>query len=70
MTFPEKAIGWGRPLRLTGYNIRVANAPWGSTPLMFTAGHVELELDPSALLRLSLRIRRIALDDAAVFLDS
>jgi AsmA family protein len=70
VTIGHLDMRWARPLRLTGDNIHVANASWGSTPDMFTAGHVELELDPSALLRLSLRVRRVVLDEPAVFLET
>ncbi|HKW52638.1 MAG TPA: AsmA family protein [Stellaceae bacterium] len=70
VTIGHLAIRWARPLRITGDNIHVANAPWGSTPDMFAARHLELELDPSALLRLSLRVRRLVLDEPALFLET
>jgi AsmA family protein len=70
VTIGHLDIRWGRPLRITGEDIHVANAPWGSTPDLFAAKHLELELDPSALLRLSLRIRHLVLDEPAVFLET
>ena len=70
VTIGHLAIRWARPLRLAGDNIHVANAPWGSTPDLFAAKHIELELDPSALLRFSPRVERVVLDDAALFLET
>ncbi|HJT08026.1 MAG TPA: AsmA family protein [Stellaceae bacterium] len=70
VTIGHLAVRWSRPLRLAADNIHVANAPWGSTPDLFAAGHIELELEPSALLRLSLRVRRIVLDDPTLFLET
>ena len=70
VTIGHLAIRWSRPLRLAASDIHVANASWGSAPDLFTTKHVELELDPSALLRLSLRVRRIVLDDPALFLET
>jgi AsmA family protein len=70
VTVGHVAIRWARPLRLVGDDIHVANAPWGSAPDMFAAGHIELELDPGALLRLSLRVRRLVLDEPTLFLET
>jgi AsmA family protein len=69
VTIGHLDIRWGHPLRITGEDIHVANAPWGSTPDMLAAKHLELELDPNALLRLSLHFRRFILDEPAVFLE-
>jgi len=70
VTIGHLEIRWGRPLRITGEDIHVANAAWGSTPDMLAAKHLELELDPGALLRLSLHVRRLILDEPAVFLET
>src|SRR6185437_2629476 len=70
VTIGHLQVVWARPLRLAGDNIHVANAPWGSAPDLFAARHIELELDPSALLRLSLRVRRLVLDEPALFLET
>jgi AsmA family protein len=69
VTIGHLDIRWSRPLRISGEDIHVANAAWGSTPDMLAAKHIELEIDPSALLRLSLRVRRLVLDEPAVFLE-
>jgi len=70
VTIGHLDIRWARPLRLVGDNIHVANAPSASTPDMFAAQHIELELDPGALLRLRLRVRRLVVDEPALFLET
>jgi uncharacterized protein involved in outer membrane biogenesis len=70
VTIGHLDVHWGRPLRITGEDIHVANAPWGATADMLAAKHLELELDPSALLRLSLRVRRLVIDEPAVLLET
>ena len=70
VTIGHLDVRWGSPLRLTGENIRVANATWGSTPDMFTAKHLDIELDSRALLRLSLRIQRLVAEEPALFLET
>lgn len=63
-------IQWGRPIRIIGEDIHVANADWGSTPDMLTSKRLEIELDPTALLHLGgLRIERLAVEQPALFLE-
>lgn len=62
-------IRWGRPIRIIGEDIHVANADWGSTPDMLATKRLEMELDPTALLRLGLRIESLAVEQPAVFLE-
>ena len=70
VTIGHLDIHWGRPLIVVGDGIRIANAAWGSTPDMLQVKHVELELDPSALLSLSLRLRHVVIDEPALFLET
>ena len=70
VTIGHLDIRWGRPLRIIGDDIHVANAAWGSTPDMLAAKHLELEVDTSALLRLSLRFQRFILDEPTLSLET
>ena len=50
--------------------VRFANAAWGSQPWMAQAGRATADIDVLALLSGRLRIKRIAVTDASVFLET
>jgi len=51
-------------------DVRIGNAKWGSQPWLVQVGRMTAELDAVALLSGRLRIARISLADASVFLET
>ena len=50
--------------------VRFGNAPWGSQPWLAQAGRVRVEIDLIALLAHDLHLRRVAVEDASVLLET
>jgi uncharacterized protein involved in outer membrane biogenesis len=82
----ERAVGQaiGRELKIAGAfdlsisltpalaasDVTLANAPWGSEPLMVRAGRVRVSIDLVSLWSRPLRIRDVTVDDVHVLLET
>jgi len=63
-------LSWGRPTRIVAEHVTVANATWGSSPIMLGIGHLEVEIEPAALLTLKLTMPQLVLDKASLILET
>jgi uncharacterized protein involved in outer membrane biogenesis len=55
---------------LEASDVTLANAPWGSEPLMLRAGRIKISIDPVSLWSRPLRIRDVTIDDVHVLLET
>lgn len=64
------AIHWGATTRIVVSDLHVANASWGSGPDMLAAKRAELDIVPQTLLWGPTRLPLLALDGAALLLET
>lgn len=64
------SVHWGSPTRLSFQDLRIANAPWGTAPDMFTAGRVTVEFHPGSLFSGRKNFPLVSLDHAKLLLET
>jgi uncharacterized protein involved in outer membrane biogenesis len=62
-------IGWGNPLSVELHDLRLANAPWGSSPDMVHIEGVSAEIDAWSLLGGALRFRKLEIIKPMIILE-
>ena len=60
---------WPR-MKVSVDDVALANAPWGSDPLMLQLGHLEATIKPLSLLAGHLRVTEFVLEDMNLLLES
>jgi AsmA family protein len=63
-------VEWGSPTRIVLTDVSLANASWGSEPLMFTAQTLELDVHLRTILWGPMRIPAIALTKSRLLLET
>jgi len=69
VTIGALKIGWGDPLTIELRDLRVANAPWGTRPEMVKLEHLYAQIDVRALLKGTIRYRRLDVTRPDILLE-
>ncbi len=70
VTVGKVEMHWGSPARLTIDDLRIANAPWSTSPQMFTARRVQVEFQPASLVHATKNFPLVAVDHATLLLET
>jgi uncharacterized protein involved in outer membrane biogenesis len=64
------SVHWGSPVRLSFADLKIANAPWSTTPEMFSAGKVDVQFYASSLFHGAEDFPLISVDHARLRLET
>src|SRR5688500_5552800 len=69
VSFGSCQVRWGDPLRIDFTDLSIANAPWGSKPVMVRIGQFSAQLEVGPLLHGVLHYRQLRMSDVTVVLE-